>query len=101
MTSIFTETNLFTTYRCEIQMRGKLLGGIPKDPSVIEGWLRSKAGISDTEEDRQAMLRTLIELGAEVTPDMGYDQLVEASKALALTKNTNGFKRNASGLYIE
>ena len=99
-TSIF-KTDLFTTYACEIHFRGKLLGGIPKDPHIIEGWLRSKAGISDTDEVRLAMLRTLVELGAEVTPDMSYDQLVDASKSLAAVKNTNGFKRNADGLYIE
>lgn len=100
-TSIFTKTDLFTTYRAELTFRGKLLGGIPKDPSIIEGWLRSKAGISDTEEVRQAMLRTLVELGAEVTPDMSYEQLEEASKKLAAVKSTNGFKRNDKGLYIE
>lgn len=101
-TSIFAnKSELFTTYHCEIIMRSKMLGGIPKDPSIIEGWLRSRAGISNDEEIRQAMLRTLVELGAEVTPDMTYAQLEEASKALAAVKSTNGFKRNSAGLIIE
>lgn len=102
-TSVFADrmTSLFTTYKCTIKMRGKLLGGIPKSPDVIEGWLRSRAGINQDEEVRQAMLRTLVELGAEVSPDMNYEQIEEASKALAAVKSTNGFKQNASGLYIE
>lgn len=102
-TSVFADksTGLYTTYECEISMRGKLLGGVPKSPEIIEGWLRSRAGIDKDEEVRQAMLRTLVELGAEVTPDMSYEQLEEASKALAAVRSTNGFKRNDAGIYIE
>src|SRR3990167_2066891 len=101
--SIFAETtaSLFTTYACEIKLRSKMLGGIPKSPNIIEGWLRSKAGINEDEEVRQAMLRTLVELGAEVTPEMSYQQLEEASKSLAAVKSTNGFKQNEDGLYLE
>lgn len=101
MASIFPRESVFTRYACEIQLRGKLLGGIPKDPAIIENWLRARAGIDQEEEVRQAMLRTLVELGAEVSEHMSYDQLVEASKSLAAVKQTNGFKRNADGLYLE
>lgn len=100
MVSIFSSTDLFTKYRCTIQVRGKLLGGIPKDPKVIETWLRSK-GISQDEEVRQMLMRTLIELGIEVTPDMTYEQMVEASGQVAALKQTNGFKQNGEGLIIE
>jgi hypothetical protein len=102
-TSVFASKSatLYTTYQCEITMRGKLLGGIPKSPEIIEGWLRSRAGIDKDEEIRQAMLRTLVELGAEVTPEMTYEQLAEASKSLAAIKSTNGFKKNSQGLYLE
>lgn len=82
-------------------MRDKLLGGIPKSPDIIEAWLRSKAGITNEEEIRQATLRTLIDLGAEVSPEMSYDELASASKSLAAIKSTNGFKRDEDGLYIE
>jgi len=95
------EANLWNVYQVELQFRGKLYGGIPKDASIIEGWLRAKAGISDAEEIRQAMLRTLVELGADVGPESTYEQLVEASKALAAESHTNGFKRNGEGLYVE
>lgn len=100
MSSIFTDRSVFTTYHAEIKMRDKLLGGTPKSPDVIEGWLR-KAGVSQEEDLRQMLLRTLEELGAEVGPQMSYDDLVEASKKLAAIKQTNGFKRNSVGIYIE
>jgi hypothetical protein len=96
-----TECDLFTDYRVTIQLRDKLMGGIPKNPAIIEGWLRSKAGIEQQEEVRQAMLRTLLELGAEVHPSMTFDELEEASRHLAASKSTNGFKVDGDGLYLE
>lgn len=94
-------TNVFTTYHVVLQLREKIVGGTPKNPKAIEGWLRTKAGITDTEEVRRAMLRTLRELGADVNDDDDYEALVKASEALAVEKQTNGFKLNAEGLYIE
>lgn len=96
-----SKAGVFVTYGATLAFRDKIMGGTPKDPKIIEGWLRSKAGIADQEEIRQAMLRTLIELGAEVRPDMSYAELEEASKHLAASKQTNGFKRDEVGLYIE
>lgn len=93
--------SIFTTYRARIIFRDKLMGGTPKDPKIIEGWIRSKAGVSDDEEVRQMLLRTLLEIGADVTPDMSYDELVVASEALAAVKQTQGFKQDATGLYVE
>lgn len=93
--------SVFTTYRCDIKFRDKLMGGTPKDPKIIEGWLRSKAGISDAEELRQSMLRTLLELGAEVSSEMSYEELVKASDHLAASRQTNGFKRDESGLFVD
>jgi hypothetical protein len=77
------------------------MGGVPKEPKLIEGWLRSKAGIEDAEEIRRALLRTLEELGAEVAPEMSYEELERASEKLAGVKQTTGFKRTGQGLYIE
>lgn len=78
------------------------MGGTPKDPKLIEGWLRAKAGITDdTGELRVALLRTLGELGADVSPDMSFEELEAASEKLAGVKETTGFKRSEQGLYIE
>ena len=92
---------LFTTYRARLVFRDKLVGGIPKDPKLIEGWLRTKAGIDRAQELREAMLRTLAELGANVDADRPFDELVRASSALAATRQTTGFKVGSQGLYIE
>jgi hypothetical protein len=77
------------------------MGGVPQDPKLIEAWLRSKAGITDTEEIRVALLRTMEERGAEVSPDMTFEELEAASKKVAGSRETTGFKRDANGLYIE
>lgn len=104
-TSVFATDDkskkLFTTYTATLKFREKILGGTPKNPKVIEGWLRAKTGVSDDVEIRQMMMRTLKELGADVNEDMSYDELVEASEALASVKQTNGFKVNDEGLYVE
>lgn len=101
--SVFADEadGLFARYHVEIQFEGKLMGGVPRDPKIIEGWLRSKAGVSDSEEVRMMMLRTLSELGADVDETSSFDAIVAASEALAGQRQTNGFKRDEHGLYIE
>lgn len=77
------------------------MGGTPKDPKLIEGWLRAKAGIDDAFELQQAMLRTLVESGYEVREDMTYEEVQEATNKIAGSKETSGFKRGEHGLYFE
>lgn len=96
-----TDSTLFTTYRARLRFRDRLEGGVPMSPKIIEAWLRSKAGIEAEEEIRRATLRTLLELGADVTPDMSFEEMEKASEALAATRQTNGFKVDEGGLYIE
>jgi hypothetical protein len=94
-------SDMFTTYAARIRFRDRLMGGVPKNPKIIEGWLRSKAGIEQEEEIRRALLRTLLEVGAEVTPDMTFEELEKASEGLAAQRQTNGFKIGEQGLYLE
>src|SRR5262245_29947626 len=95
--------NQWCLYDTKIQWVGKLMGGIPMDPKVIEGWLRSKAGIKDEEELRQALLRTAYETGLDVSEGTTYEQLVELTSKVANARQTQGFKRSADDgqLYIE
>lgn len=93
--------HIWTTYHARITFRDRLMGGVPKDPKVIEGWLRAKAGIESEEEIKQATLRTLLELGADVRADMSFEEMQRASEALAAQRSTNGFKQDERGLYIE
>lgn len=101
--SVFADdAPLFLEYRTQLQFRGKIAGGIPKDPKVIEGWLRAKAGVTQDEEVRHMMVRTLIELGAELASDeTDMDKIIKASEEMADDVKTNGFKSDENGLYIE
>lgn len=92
---------IFTTYAARLRFRDKVMGGTPKDPRIIESWLRTRAMIDDVTELRQATIRTLTELGYEVRPDQTYEELLEASEALGAEKHTNGLKFDARGLYLE
>jgi YVTN family beta-propeller protein len=94
-------STLFARYHARLVFRDRLVGGVPKDPKLIEGWLRRQAGLEEAGELRRAMLRTLAELGAEVEADMTFEQLEQASAALAASKQTTGFKRGERGLYVE
>lgn len=102
MTSVFEgrKTEMFIYRKVTLQFRDKLMGGIPKNAKVIEGWLRTKAMITDEEELRQVAMRTMRELGAgEDTAT--YEDVVAAADAMAAERNLNGFKRDDKGLYIE
>jgi hypothetical protein len=94
-------SQLFVRYSARLSFRDKLLGGVPKDPKLIEGWLRARAGIEDGQELRRAVLRTLSELGVDPTGDVSPDELALASDALVARRMTTGFKRGDQGLYIE
>lgn len=78
------------------------MGGIPRNPKLIEGWLRAKSGLADdVDEIRVMLLRTMSEMGADVRPDMTFEELETASGKAAGVRETTGFKRGQNGLYIE
>ncbi len=69
-----------------------LVGGVPTDPKVAEGWLRTKLVTDKDELIREAVAATMVERG--VTAE-------EATKIVNTQKNLNGFKRDEIGLYVE
>jgi hypothetical protein len=69
-----------------------LQGGIPTNPAVIEGWLRTKTGISSDDLLRDAIAEVMVERG--VSED-------EATQQVARTRHLVGFKRNSKGIYYE
>jgi len=112
MAGIFAKkANIWNHYRVTISLREKLMGGVPKDPKIIEGWLKTKMGTSNEEETKQQLYNTLLELGydlkkrEEYNDEKGLERLIDmqndASSELAAVKNTNGFKFDEHGLYIE
>lgn len=98
---MFDSSKVFTTYHASITFRNLVLGGVPKNPKAIEGWLRSKAGIDKREEIYEAARRTLLELGVKDLPENAtYEEMVKASKLLA-NANSVGFKVGEQGCYLE
>jgi hypothetical protein len=70
-----------------------IAGGIPSDPNVAEGWLRTKLG--ENTDDR------IREMVAEVMEKRGLS-VEEATKVVNTNKHLNGFYRDPElGLYIE
>lgn len=102
-TSVFSEKRAekYARYAVEITFDKWLMGGVPRDPKLIEGWIRAKAGVTDQEEKLRMMRRTLIELGVELPEAATFEQMVDASAAFAEEHHTNGFKVNGDGPYIE
>lgn len=71
-----------------------IVGGVPSDPKVAEGWLRTKLG-EETNDVRIAEMVAEVMETRKVTQD---EAIAEVNKF----KNLNGFKRTTSGnLYIE
>lgn len=103
MTSVFADrkAEIFTEYEATIRFRDKLLAGVPKNPKLIEGWIKKNTGIEDSWERRQMLMRTLTELGVEVQENMTDEALEEAIAQVADRMDTCGFKKNSAGLYIE
>lgn len=96
-----TEAALFTTYRARLAFRDRLMGGVPRHPKIIEGWLRAKMNITDEEELKMIGRQTLIELGYPGASDMTYEEISRVVDDYAESKHTNGFKRDEQGLYLE
>jgi hypothetical protein len=62
----------------------QILGGVPSDPRVVEGWLRTKLGIDKEQQIQRAVLEIVEKRG--ITKE-------EATAELAATQNLNGFYR--------
>ena len=70
----------------------RIAGGIPTDPKVAEGWLRTKLGEQSDDIIRQQVAEVMVERG------VGAEEAVEIVNS---NKHLNGFKRDDNGLYIE
>ncbi len=67
---------------------GRIAGGVPTDPNVAEGWLKTKLGVEKDDLIRQMVAEVMVERG--VTAD-------EAAQLVNANKNLNGFKRYGDG----
>jgi len=90
-------SNLFARYRVEIQFTDRVMGGIPQNPKIIEGWLRQRFTGSDDAEMRELLLRTLDQLGMEPDAELTREQLDEIAKKAAAEQKGNTFFRTDAG----
>lgn len=86
------KSDLFTEYGVTLVMREKLIGGTPRDPKLIQGWLRKRMGLSDEQEIAVKMRETLEGLGMTIGPEATLAEMAEAAEHLAGEKQTTGFK---------
>ena len=85
------EVSLWQYFEVEIKISDKILGGTPKDPNVIDGWLNTV--ISDEHQMRK--------LAAETKEAMKPNEDEEKLKETLSEANWCGFKRDENGLFIE
>lgn len=94
--SVFAERHeeMFERILVGLRFTDRLVGGQPKDPKLVQGWLRKNMGVED-EVELLARTRThLQEMGVELTANATYEEMVAASEALAEEIQTQGFKRD-------
>jgi hypothetical protein len=96
---IWDEDELFARYRVTLQFTGWVIGGIPQDPKIIEGWLRQRITSGD-DEIKAMMFRTMTELGMDFEEGASMEDLYEAAKKVAELRNGNTFRRDEHGLYL-
>lgn len=81
----------YTRYRVGLQFKHLIVGGIPSDKSVIEGWIRSRMDLGD------AAIAELVSQTAAERGVMTPDEAIEAVMASDLAPSVNGFKRDENG----
>jgi hypothetical protein len=93
--------DLWTRYRVTIRIDNRLMGGVPKDPKVIEGWLKARMGLDQGDQLRDMVATTLRNLGHEVPAQATEAEIEQAIHSTVGDKSTNGFLRDEHGLFIE
>jgi hypothetical protein len=90
----FDARGVFAAYRDKVYYRYAvgmhvdiLAGGIPSDPNVAEGWLRTKLGLSKDQLVQEQVAAVMLERGIDAS---------EATKAVTEMKHLNGFKRDTT-----
>ena len=82
-------------YACTIEAH-HMSGGVPNDPQIIKGWLKSRLLGKD---GRDMELASLV---AKTALERGIDMEKNADEAIDKTDvNVNGFKRDKEGLVFE
>lgn len=70
----------------------RIAGGVPKDPNVAAGWLKTKIGLTTEEQIQEATAKVMLEAG--VSADAAVEEVNK-------NRHLNGFKIEDGVLYIE
>ena len=99
--SVFS-TEDWVSYRATLCFTGRLVGGAPSDPKLVEGWLKKNLGITDEEELLKWTRNHVAEIQG-LDPDTASDEAIEkAIEENAIEKKAQVFKRTPDGKpYIE
>lgn len=93
VTSVFDDTRLFTRYRVRLTFVEWVMGGVPKDPELIERWIRLRIMGGD-EEVTFMLWRTLQDMGVDVPQSASPEEIIQAAKAIVgAIKQGNTFHR--------
>ena len=97
------ECDIYATYRVRLKFRDRLMGGVPKNPKLIQSWIATGTGLTDEEQWRRMSEQTIRELIPGLPDGLTREEVLEiASERLAADRFTNGFKRDLiGGLYLE
>lgn len=99
--SVFQTTD-FIAYEAELQFTGRLAGGSPSDPKLVEGWLTKNLGITDEEQLRSWTMKHLAETRGLDPADASLDEIEAAMEENASEKKAQVFKRTLNGEpYVE
>lgn len=101
--SVFAEyrDSTFDLFEVGIRFNDRLVGGQPKDPKLVEGWLGKNMGL-EGEELKTRVVQHLSEMGVDMPATANYDEIRTALADAAGEIKTQGFKRTADGKpYIE
>lgn len=77
-----------TTYRATLRFRDLIVGGVPSDKSVIEGWIRARMALGD------AAIQDLVDQTASERGVLTPTEAVDLIMASPLAPSVNGFKRH-------
>ena len=102
-TSVFPASDHWTTYEATLQFTGRIVGGAPSDPKLVEGWLGKNLGLTDEDQIKQYTRKHLMEVQGLDPDTMTEDAITAALEDAASEKKAQVFKRTVDGgkPYIE
>lgn len=84
-------------YAGEMEIR-RLMGGMPTDKNVAEGWLKAKMGLTKEDAIQQAVAAVM---EARAMSKEGPISEADALKEVDISRHLNGFGSDEDGLYVE